>query len=538
MRPGLIRECIECKPGSPAIPLRPVPKRVFIYLMLLHLLFPAMARAQDISIRNPSLEGIPHVNAVPAGWIKCGASPDLHPGACCGVTLPASDGKTYMGCLSSVDWSEGISTALGTKLKKGSLYTISFDMAFPGLYYNQAVSTGTLVIYGSNAPGTMGDELWRSPSFYHKEWRRYTIVFKPEKDYTYLSFWSYFDRCTDCKLSGVLLDNISAEIREVPQVEIVARNSCRGTGDGVARVVVKEGVRPYRFLWSPGNYTDSAVSNLNPGKYQVTVTSANGTNSTSTVIIDAYDIKGTVNVLEPECFGDKNGQLIFKGREGIAPYKFSIDGGRSFSEDSVFADLPAGAYNAVIRDNANCSLNMIDVKISQPDELKIQDVVSKPVSCSSVKDGQLTFVISGGTHPYTYEVAGVGAKQDSIVNGLDEGNYGYVVRDINNCQVSGNSDITKEYRDCAVFMPNAFSPNGDGLNDIFRAKVHDAVTDFRLAVYGRWGQLVFETNNPQMGWDGSQKGQGLPSGSYLWVCTYTDSKLQPMKQTGTLVMVR
>jgi gliding motility-associated-like protein len=70
-----------------------------------------------------------------------------------------------------------------------------------------------------------------------------------------------------------------------------------------------------------------------------------------------------------------------------------------------------------------------------------------------------------------------------------------------------------------VYFPNAFSPDGDSINDIFRPVVH-TISSFQMYIFNRWGELLFSTNNPTKGWDGTNKGKPCPAGNYSFTSTY------------------
>lgn len=64
-------------------------------------------------------------------------------------------------------------------------------------------------------------------------------------------------------------------------------------------------------------------------------------------------------------------------------------------------------------------------------------------------------------------------------------------------------------------FPNAFSPNGDGMNDVYRAKTdYQSIVEFKAVIYNRWGQKLYEWNNPAGGWDGTYKGNPVKQGVY------------------------
>ena len=102
--------------------------------------------------------------------------------------------------------------------------------------------------------------------------------------------------------------------------------------------------------------------------------------------------------------------------------------------------------------------------------------------------------------------------------------------------------ITKDLRLKLVntyFMPNAFTPNGDGLNDFFLPEgVLIGATEYRMRVWTRWGELVFSTDEPRSGWDGNFKGRASPGGGYLWDAHYIDIGGEFQEFKGGVVLVR
>jgi gliding motility-associated-like protein len=75
-----------------------------------------------------------------------------------------------------------------------------------------------------------------------------------------------------------------------------------------------------------------------------------------------------------------------------------------------------------------------------------------------------------------------------------------------------------------VFVPNSFTPNGDGLNDVFKPVLNLAtIKSYQILVLNRWGEVIFESNNPNLGWNGQDKNGSVLSGVYL--CLINVSKL-------------
>lgn len=112
---------------------------------------------------------------------------------------------------------------------------------------------------------------------------------------------------------------------------------------------------------------------------------------------------------------------------------------------------------------------------------------------------------------------------------------------INQCGSSLCSDVQVVIiYDFNIGVPNAFTPNGDGLNDEFKIVSNVILDEFQLQIYNRWGQLVFETSDQHIGWDGTYNGNSLKSGSYVWKINY---KFEPgglysnATETGTVTII-
>jgi gliding motility-associated-like protein len=93
-------------------------------------------------------------------------------------------------------------------------------------------------------------------------------------------------------------------------------------------------------------------------------------------------------------------------------------------------------------------------------------------------------------------------------------------------------DITK------LEIPNAFTPNGDGINDVFRIRVTGYFLMDELKIFNRWGQLVFETKQVNKDWDGTLKGKPLPVGTYYWVVEGLDVHGEKLRRAGSVTLLR
>jgi gliding motility-associated-like protein len=90
-----------------------------------------------------------------------------------------------------------------------------------------------------------------------------------------------------------------------------------------------------------------------------------------------------------------------------------------------------------------------------------------------------------------------------------------------------------------LLIPTAFSPNGDGINDVFKVVKHLNVKTLNyFEVYNRWGEKIFSTTNLDQGWDGSFKGEPVPNGSYNWQIQITNYDKEKISKAGNIDVIR
>ena len=96
---------------------------------------------------------------------------------------------------------------------------------------------------------------------------------------------------------------------------------------------------------------------------------------------------------------------------------------------------------------------------------------------------------------------------------------------------------------CNIYIPNVFSPNGDGVNDTFLPQSNCTFQTYDFKVFDRWGSLIFQTNNETQGWNGTHRGSNAESAAYVYVLNYTmqdttGAEVFPEKEVGTVSLVR
>ena len=101
------------------------------------------------------------------------------------------------------------------------------------------------------------------------------------------------------------------------------------------------------------------------------------------------------------------------------------------------------------------------------------------------------------------------------------------------CGIATDDVFVKVYND--IYIPSAFSPNKDGLNDAWRIDALAATPEAKVVVYNRYGNIVFETTGNSKTWDGTFKGGALPTGAYPYMIDFKNGS--PLKK-GTVMIVR
>jgi gliding motility-associated-like protein len=102
---------------------------------------------------------------------------------------------------------------------------------------------------------------------------------------------------------------------------------------------------------------------------------------------------------------------------------------------------------------------------------------------------------------------------DSVINVETGGNYSVRVED-QNCCFNSDTVYVNLFR---YYTPSAFTPNGDGTNDVFRLVGLYQNVKLILYIYDRWGDLIYTSENLDQGWDGTARGQPSPVGTYVWI---------------------
>ena len=104
------------------------------------------------------------------------------------------------------------------------------------------------------------------------------------------------------------------------------------------------------------------------------------------------------------------------------------------------------------------------------------------------------------------------------------------------CPITVQREVI-EFCPMTFFIPNAFTPNGDGLNDTFEPKMSNIET-YKIMIFNRWGELIFEGNDPRFIWDGTYKGVVVPDGTYTYKIDLTTNSGREKQLIGHVNSLR
>jgi gliding motility-associated-like protein len=222
-----------------------------------------------------------------------------------------------------------------------------------------------------------------------------------------------------------------------------------------------------------------------------------------------------------------------------SPLTFDLDG-QGFSTDLTYTGLAAGEHQFFILDENDCEA-IVDFTIESEPPLII-NIASRAITCEE-STGQLdAAVISGddGNVQLLWNEGTIGALLESQEAGT------YQLMASNNCEEIALEAVIQDLRPnelSLIYVPNAFSPNDDGVNDMFRTYTSmDAFwRDYRFMIFDRWGDMLFETTNPEEGWDGTYRGVEMNNAVHVW---YVEGSLEScgrvfeVQREGGVVIVR
>ena len=259
----------------------------------------------------------------------------------------------------------------------------------------------------------------------------------------------------------------------------------------------------YSWLDDQGNILSNALSFETelPGVYELIVSNAlNGcTNSATVTVIENTDVPTDASIAfqNPSCFGDQNGSIVIEQvLGGTPPYIYSLNDG-SFSNNNIYSNLSAGNYTLTIEDANGCQWEAI-LSLQEPPEINLNlgPNIELELGESAVVEANINFPSNlMDTLIWTPDdliICSDDLCLEGIVNTFNTVSLSATVVDIYGCQASDEVTLVMQ-KDRRVFIPTAFSPNGDGTNDSFiiYGDADQIVNIKTFQIFNRWGEAVF-----------------------------------------------
>lgn len=322
--------------------------------------------------------------------------------------------------------------------------------------------------------------------------------------------------------------------------------TCANADDGKATVTVNGGTPPISFAWNNGLPSNASVDNLAPAVYSVTVSDSRGCDTVLNVAfvspapIEFTDVKAD----SVSCPKFTDGKILVEAIGGTpgttTAYQYSLDG-ITYQSQNIFTNLASGSYRVFVKDGQGCVKDTI-VKVEQPNELIV--TVLPQDSTIELGSSLKLFTNTGGydlnaIHSYSWTPVGGLSCIDCVeptATPYYDTEYRLDVNYLGNCIATTTVKINVN-NGPDFYMPNAFSPNGNGNNDVLLL-FGSGIKTVDMKIFNRWGEKVFDSNNQWTGWDGTYKGALQPPGVYTFVVVAEYLNGKKKQKNGSITLIR
>jgi gliding motility-associated-like protein len=322
-----------------------------------------------------------------------------------------------------------------------------------------------------------------------------------------------------CKTS----DTVKLIVNANPQVDLGAdKKACEGSN-----FTLTSNVTASSYLWN-NNATTNSITVNNSGKYSLTVTDENGCKGSDDV---------QVNIIARPLLDLGADKQICAGSSVILNTNLDASSSVYWStgaKDKAITVNSTGAYMVQAYFDPTCpSFDTINVIVVP---MPVSTLGNDTTVCFN-EAGALT-LDAGTADQFSWN-----DKAQSSTSSIDvqeEGTYIVQLTNANLCSVKDTININ-QICVTSLYIPNAFTPNGDATNDVFYVKGLN-VEKFHLMIFNRWGELIFESYDINNGWDGTYMGNEVQIDVYVWKLDWLSTNAQEQKtkneRTGTVSLIR
>jgi len=321
---------------------------------------------------------------------------------------------------------------------------------------------------------------------------------------------------------------------------------CQGEKNGTITAVGNGGTPPYNYVCTKDSVnfittTNGVITGLDSGTYYIQLTDNNGCLITTSIVVPpATPDSFTVVADSATCNGNDGAVVVTPVFFQNAPFTYAINNGAPQSSDS-FPGLAIGTYSVIVTDANGCTTTLPSVVVGQPAPAI---AIAFPTD-TTVRLGQtvqLGSYLTGSSvstvNSYIWE-PGDGLSCQDCQNPIatpyaDQITYTVTITYNGTC--TANASVLVMNGTGEVYVPNVFTPNGDGNNDVFYVYGY-GIKVLILKVFNRWGEKVFESHDQLIGWDGTYKGILQMPGVFAYEATvvFLDNRTKALKGSVTLV---
>lgn len=343
-------------------------------------------------------------------------------------------------------------------------------------------------------------------------------------------------------ISTMVLVNISPSIGFV--VSATSSNSTCNLSNGTIIVNSIGGVSPFLYSINGGiNYQVSNIfTGLLPGNYTITMKDANNCVNISSNIVVSNTLGAIVTAISNNSTcGKNNGKIVATASGGISDYQYSIDGGISYQSGNIFPNLAPSNYIVYIKDGNSC-INTCAISVNALPIPVLQVYAGQDTTASINELLQLNAIDINNTGFVNYSWSPfTGLNNPNIkapVATLDKDvTYYLSATTADGCMATDTLKIKISLRP-SIYVPSAFTPNGDGKNDILKPKLIGIKKLSYFSVFNRYGELVYTTKSKNEGWDGLVKSAIQNTGTYVWIAEGMDFTGQIIYAKGTSILIQ
>jgi gliding motility-associated-like protein len=320
--------------------------------------------------------------------------------------------------------------------------------------------------------------------------------------------------------------------------------SCYGALDGgiIASTIAES---PIQYQWSNGSSGDSLI-NLAQGLYFLNITDGNGCRASDEITLTEPSLLSIhLEVSEPDCFQNGLGIIEAEATGGVAPYQYALDNA-NYESIPIFTNLGEGVYSVNVLDANGCvAFELIAVNVPVPVNVSLGD--------NQVIDfGDTTTLLAVVNVPFTMlqTIQWNGIDSLPCPNCLEQiivpfitTSYEIEVMNDDGCSDKDDVIVTVNKNE-DIFVPNIFSPNGDGINDEILVYAGSYVRTIReFSIFDRWGNNVFSANDftphpSQPHWNGNFKGKSMNPGVYAYHLIAELYDYRQVVRYGDITLVR